>query len=85
MLKLLLAAGADPDTENAQHLTPLEMPKQRGNSHLVHLMEAHLDRNLRDKAVEQLYTTHKVAELLCEDEGFVLNLIKSGKLRQPML
>ena len=85
MLKLLLAAGADPDAENAQHLTPLELAKRNGSSHLVHLMEAHIDRGRRDKAVEQLYTIHKVAELLSVDEGFVLNLIKSGKLRELKL
>jgi excisionase family DNA binding protein len=85
MLKLLLAAGADPDSQNSERLTPLEQAKQRGNSHLVHLMEAHLDRDRRDKAVEQLFTIHKVAELLSVDELFVLNLIKAGKLRELRL
>lgn len=85
ILKLLLASGADPDAQNAERLTPLELAKQRGNSHLVHLMEARLDRNRRDKAVEQLYTIHKVAELLSVDEIFVVNLIKGGKLREMKL
>jgi excisionase family DNA binding protein len=48
-------------------------------------MEAHLDRKLREKSVDQLYTVHKVAELLSVDEAFVQNLIRSGKLRQLKL
>src|ERR1041384_5600310 len=42
MVKLLLAGGADPHSVNAERLTPTEMAKQRGNSHLVHPMEAHM-------------------------------------------
>jgi ankyrin repeat protein len=85
MVKLLLAAGADPDAQNSERLTPLELAKRLGGSHLVRIMDAHIDRNRREKAVEQLYTIHKVAELLSVDELFVLNLIKSGKLRELKL
>jgi excisionase family DNA binding protein len=48
-------------------------------------MEAHIDRNRRDRAVEQLYTIHRVAELLSVDTPFVLQLIKTGKLRELKL
>ena len=85
MVKLLLAAGADPDADNDEHLTPLELAKRRGSSHLVHLMESHIDRNRRDRAVEQLYTIHRVAELLSVDTPFVLQLIKTGKLLELKL
>ena len=35
--------------------------------------------------MEDLYTVHKVAELLSVEEAFVLNLVKTGKLRQVNL
>ncbi len=81
MVKLLLAHGADPDIQDAEGLSPLEIAKRRGNTHLVHVMEAHLDRKQTEKALEQLYTAHKVAELLSVEEAFVLNLVRTGKLR----
>jgi cytohesin len=85
MVKLLLAHGADPDIQDAEGLSPLEIAKRRGNTHLVHVMEAHLDRKQTEKALEQLYTVHKLAELLSVEEAFVLNLVKTGKLRQIKL
>lgn len=85
MVKALLAHGADPDMQNQQGLTPLELAKRRNFGHLVHIMESHLDRQFQLKAVEQLYTVHKVTELLSVDEAFVAGLVKSGKLRQVYL
>ncbi len=64
MVKLLLSHGADPDIQDAKALSPLEIAKRRGNTHLVNLMEGHLERKQTEKALQQLYTVHKVAELL---------------------
>jgi uncharacterized protein len=85
MVKLLLAHGADPDIQDAEGLSPLEIAKRRGNTHLVHVMETHLDRKQTEKALEQLYTVHKIAELLSVEEVFVLDLVAKGKLRQVKL
>ena len=85
MVKLLLSHGADPDIQDAKALSPLEIAKRRGNTHLVNLMEGHLERKQTEKALQQLYTVHKVAELLSVEEAFVLNLIAKGKLRKVKL
>lgn len=82
MVKLLLAFGAEPDVQDAQGLSALETAKRNENTHLVQVMETHLDRKRSEKAVEQLYTINKVTELLSVDEAFVLNLIKAGKLKR---
>lgn len=85
LVKLLLAHRADVDLQNRQGLTPLELAERRNFGHLVHIMEAHLDSRLREKAVEQHFTIHKVAELLSVEEAFVHQLIKTRKLRQLKL
>jgi len=84
MVKLLLAHGADPDIANAAGLTPIELANRRNHSHLAHLMEAHLDKQLSlevtQSGIEPLYTVQKVAELLSVEDAFVLDLIKNRKI-----
>jgi excisionase family DNA binding protein len=84
-VKMLLARGADPDLEDTHGSTPIHLAETNGYKHLSRIMQAHLDRNLQKKAVEQMYTVGKVAELLSVDESFVMNLLKNGKLRQVNL
>ena len=43
LVKLLLTYGANPDIQNARRASPLEVANQRGNTHLVRLMEAHFE------------------------------------------
>lgn len=85
MVKLLLAHGADPDIQNAQRLSPLELAKRCDQTHLAQLMEAQIDRSLIGETVDQLYTIGKVAELLSVEEAFVTKLLSEGKLRQVKL
>lgn len=85
MVKLLLSRGADPDIQNAERLSPLELAKRRDQTHLAHLMEAQIDRTLMGESVDQLYTIGKVAELLSVEEAFVTKLLNEGKLRQVQL
>jgi excisionase family DNA binding protein len=85
MVKLLLAHGADPDIQNAQRLSPLELAKRRDQTHLVSLMEKQIDRAVIGESVDQLYTISKVAELLSIEEAFVTKLLAEGKLRQVKL
>jgi len=85
MVKVLLSCGADPDIQNGQMLSPLEIAKRGEKTYLVHLMEDYLDRNKPQKAVDQLYTISKVAEMLSVEEAFVVKLISAGKLRQLKL
>ncbi|HEU5070869.1 MAG TPA: ankyrin repeat domain-containing protein [Verrucomicrobiae bacterium] len=84
MVKLLLAHGADPDIPDASGTTPIELARLKDRSHLVHLMELHIDKKLslvEDEAgVQPLYTVSKVAELLSVDDTFVLDLIKTRKI-----
>lgn len=85
LVKLLLSHGADPDIADAKGLSPLEVAKRRDQTHLVHLMEAHIDKQLSADKVEQLFTMEKVAQLLSVDLPFVAELLKQGKLRQVKL
>ncbi len=85
MVKLLLSRGANPDIQNAERLSPLELAKRRDQTHLAHLMEAQIDRSLIGEAVDQLYTIGKVAELLSVEEAFVTKLLNEGKVRQVKL
>jgi excisionase family DNA binding protein len=85
MVKLLLAHGADPDIQNAQGLSPIELAKRRDQTHLVSLMEKQIDRAVIGEAIDQLYTVNKVAELLSVEEAFVTKLLAEGKLRQVKL
>jgi hypothetical protein len=85
MVKLLLAHGADPDIQNAQGLSPIELAKRRDQTHLVSLMEKQIDRAVIGESIDQLYTVGKVAELLSVEEAFVTKLLAEGKLRQVKL
>ena len=84
MVKLLLAHGADPDIANASGITSIELARLKDRSHLVHLMEMHIDKKLSlvedDAGVQPLYNVSKVAELLSVDDTFVLDLIKTRKI-----
>jgi cytohesin len=88
-VKVLLAHAADCDIQNGEGLSPIELAKRRNRTHLVSLMEAHVDRMLsitsNQSAVEQLYTPRKVAELLSVDEAFVSKLIVQKTLRHVKL
>jgi ankyrin repeat protein len=84
-VKLLLTYGADPDIQNARSESALELAKRREKTHLVQLMEKHLENRIAKDAVQKLFTIAKVAELLSVDESFVTDLIKRGKLVQLKL
>jgi len=51
------------------------MPGNAATTHLVDIMEAHLDRKITETAVEQLYTYDKVAGLLSVDLTFAMDPI----------
>jgi excisionase family DNA binding protein len=85
MVKLLLAHGGDPDIQDAQGLSPIELAKRRDQTHLVNLMEKQIDRAVIGESIDQLYTVNKVAELLSVEEAFVTKLLAEGKLRQVKL
>lgn len=84
-----MANGADPDISDASGMSPIELAKRKDRTHLAHLMEAHIDKQLSLKAaqigVEQLYTVAKVAELLSVEDSFVMELIKARKLTAAKL
>jgi hypothetical protein len=63
----------------------LEAAKRREKTNLVRIIEAHLDRQIAETGVEQLYPVPKIAGLLSVDDAFVMKLIETGKLRQIKL
>ena len=85
LVKLLLSHGADPDVQNAEGVSALEAAKRREKTNLVRIMEAHLERQIAETEVEQLYPVPKIAGLLSVDDAFVMKLIETGKLRQIKL
>jgi len=85
LVKLLLSHGAVPDVQDAEGVSALEAAKRREKTNLVRIIEAHLDRQIAETGVEQLYPVPKIAGLLSVDDAFVMKLIETGKLRQIKL